>query len=48
VTGGGDPGPPAELAPGVFVLFTGRDGGVSVPPYDTLNLGRGVGDDPAG
>ena len=47
VTGGGDPGPPAELAPGVFVLFTGRGGGVSVPPYDTLNLGRGVGDDPA-
>ena len=47
MTGGGDPGPPAELAPGVFVLFTGRDGGVSVPPYDTLNLGRGVGDDPA-
>ena len=47
MTGGGDPGPPAELAPGVFVLFTGRGGGVSVPPYDTLNLGRGVGDDPA-
>jgi len=47
VTGGGDPGPPAELAPGVFVLFTGRSGGVSAPPYDTLNLGRGVGDDPA-
>jgi len=47
VTGGGDPDPPAELAPGVFVLFTGRGGGVSAPPYDTLNLGRGVGDDPA-
>jgi polyphenol oxidase len=47
VTGGGDPGPPAELAPGVLVLFTGRGGGVSAPPYDTLNLGRGVGDDPA-
>ena len=47
MTGGGDPDPPAELAPGVFVLFTGRGGGVSAPPYDTLNLGRGVGDDPA-
>jgi polyphenol oxidase len=47
VTGGGDPGPPFELAPGVFVLFTGRGGGVSAAPYDTLNLGRGVGDDPA-
>jgi polyphenol oxidase len=47
VTVGGDPGRPVELAPGVFVLFTGRAGGVSAPPYDTLNLGRSVGDDPA-
>jgi YfiH family protein len=46
VTGGGEPGPPLEVAPGVFVLFTGRSGGVSAAPYDTLNLGRGVGDDP--
>ena len=47
MTGGGEPGPPVELAPGVFILFTGRGGGVSTAPYDTLNLGRGVGDDPA-
>jgi len=40
-------GRPAELAPGVSFLFTGRDGGVSAPPYDTLNLGGAVGDDPA-
>lgn len=37
-------GQPAELAPGVHFLFTGRDGGVSAPPYDTLNLGGAVGD----
>jgi polyphenol oxidase len=40
-------GRPAELAPGVHFLFTGRGGGVSGPPYDTLNLGGAVGDDPA-
>ena len=40
-------GQPAELAPGVHFLFTGRDGGVSAPPYDALNLGGTVGDDPA-
>jgi len=40
-------GVPAELAPGVFFLFTGRGGGVSAAPYDTLNLGGAVGDDPA-
>ena len=40
-------GQPAELAPGVHFLFTGRDGGVSAPPYDTLNLGGAVGDDAA-
>jgi len=28
-------------------MFTGRRGGVSAPPYDTLNMGRSVGDDPA-
>ena len=28
-------------------LFTGRGGGVSGAPYDTLNLGGAVGDDPA-
>jgi polyphenol oxidase len=40
-------GRPAELAPGVLFLFTGRGGGVSAEPYDTLNLGGSVGDDPA-
>ncbi|HTZ24112.1 MAG TPA: peptidoglycan editing factor PgeF [Streptosporangiaceae bacterium] len=40
-------GLPAELAPGVLFLFTGRGGGVSPAPYDTLNLGGAVGDDPA-
>lgn len=28
--------------------FTGRGGGVSPPPFDSLNLGLRVGDDPAG
>lgn len=32
---------------GVRVAFTGRPGGVSAPPYDELNLGTHVGDDPA-
>ncbi len=41
------PGLPAELARGVLFLFTGRGGGVSPAPYDTLNLGGAVGDDPA-
>ena len=45
--GGAGAGRPAELAPGVLFLFTGRAGGVSSPPYDTLNLGGAVGDDPA-
>ena len=46
-------GPPAgtwrpfELAPGVLAAFTSRYGGVSTPPFDTLNLGGGAGDDPA-
>lgn len=33
--------------PGGRVLFTTRRGGVSQPPYDTLNLGRWTDDDPA-
>ncbi|HTS98448.1 MAG TPA: peptidoglycan editing factor PgeF [Streptosporangiaceae bacterium] len=37
---------PAELATGVHVLFTGRAGGVSAAPYDTLNLSGAVGDEP--
>jgi polyphenol oxidase len=45
--GGAGVGCPAELAPGVLFLFTGRGGGVSAAPYDTLNLGGAVGDDPA-
>ncbi|MQA94763.1 MAG: peptidoglycan editing factor PgeF [Streptosporangiales bacterium] len=36
-----------ELAGRVGVAFTDRHGGVSAAPYDTLNLGGGVGDDPA-
>ncbi|MDA0567042.1 peptidoglycan editing factor PgeF [Streptomonospora sp. S1-112] len=37
-----------ELAPGVRAGFTRRhDGGVSAAPYDSLNLGLGVGDDRA-
>ncbi|WP_017591199.1 peptidoglycan editing factor PgeF [Nocardiopsis potens] len=36
-----------ELVPGVLAGFTGRyDGGVSAAPFDTLNLGKGVPDDP--
>ena len=37
----------AELPHGVRVLFTTRRGGVSKPPYDSLNLGRLTDDDPA-
>jgi polyphenol oxidase len=44
--GGDELGRPAELAPGVRYLFTGRAGGVSPAPFDTLNMGRSVGDDP--
>ncbi len=33
------------LRGGVRALFTSRRGGVSAPPYDTLNLGRLTGDD---
>ncbi len=32
---------------GVPHAFTTRHGGMSVPPFDTLNLGQAVGDDPA-
>jgi polyphenol oxidase len=32
--------------PGARVRFTGREGGVSAAPYDTLNLGRWTDDDP--
>jgi YfiH family protein len=41
-----DPWRPFELAPGVLAVFTSRHGGVSGPPFDSLNLGGGVGDDP--
>jgi polyphenol oxidase len=47
VTSGDGPGRPVEVAPGVLVMFTDRSGGVSEPPYDTLNMARSVGDDPA-
>ncbi|MBV0933889.1 peptidoglycan editing factor PgeF [Marinobacterium weihaiense] len=39
--------PLQPLAPGVQALNTTRDGGVSRPPWDSLNLGDHVGDDPA-
>ncbi|WP_344280415.1 laccase domain-containing protein, partial [Actinomadura napierensis] len=35
------------LGDGVGAAFTGRPGGVSTAPYDSLNLGGAVGDDPA-
>ena len=38
---------PVELVDGAGVAFTSREGGVSAPPYDSLNLGDHVGDDPA-
>jgi YfiH family protein len=47
VTSGDEPDRPIELAPGVLAMFTGRGGGVSAAPYDTLNLSRSVGDDAA-
>ena len=37
----------ADLGFGARVLFTTRRGGVSTPPYDTLNLGFLTDDDPA-
>jgi YfiH family protein len=39
--------PEQPLAPGVQTLTTTRDGGVSIAPWDSLNLGDHVGDDPA-
>lgn len=36
----------ARLGPGVHAVFTDRHGGVSGPPFDTLNLGAAVGDEP--
>ena len=41
-------GPPCRrsLTLGVPHGFFGRQGGVSAPPYDTLNAGEGSGDDP--
>ncbi len=39
--------PDQPLAPGVQALTTTRDGGVSLAPWDALNLGDHVGDDPA-
>jgi polyphenol oxidase len=35
-----------NLGDGVRAGFSGRPGGFSQPPYDALNLGLGVGDDP--
>lgn len=32
---------------GAEVLFSGREGGVSAPPYDSLNIGRSTDDDAA-
>jgi YfiH family protein len=36
---------PVALGPGVGAVFTTRYGGVSLPPYDELNLAHHVGDD---
>jgi purine-nucleoside/S-methyl-5'-thioadenosine phosphorylase / adenosine deaminase len=33
-------------SPGVLMAFSTRQGGVSQPPFDTLNLGRSTADDP--
>ncbi len=38
---------PRALPPGVVAGFSTRHGGVSPPPYASLNLGLGTGDDPA-
>ncbi len=38
--------PQRPLAPGVQALTTTREGGVSQPPWDSLNLGDHVDDDP--
>ena len=39
--------PQWPAAPHIKAVFTTRAGGVSKPPYDSLNLGRPSGDDPA-
>ena len=39
--------PRQALGDGVYAAFSGRAGGVSAAPYESLNLGGGVGDDPA-
>jgi YfiH family protein len=39
--------PEWQAPPGVQALSTTRPGGVSVPPWDSLNLGAHVGDEPA-
>lgn len=40
----GSPWRPFQLAPGVQAMFTSRRGGVSEPPFDTLNMSGAVGD----
>jgi hypothetical protein len=39
--------PEWDAPAGVGALMSTREGGVSAPPWDSLNLGRSVGDDPA-
>ncbi len=41
------PGQPFALCEGVRALFTGRRGGVSLAPFDDLNISESAGDDPA-
>lgn len=38
---------PAARAAGLLIAFTDRQGGISSPPYDSLNLAARVGDDAA-
>jgi polyphenol oxidase len=38
---------PAGHGAGIMALVTDRHGGVSKPPYDSLNLGAAVGDEPS-
>jgi polyphenol oxidase len=38
--------PAAGLGAGVRAVFTDRNGGVSLPPFESLNLAAGVGDEP--
>jgi polyphenol oxidase len=40
------PSPGAGLGAGVRAVFTDRRGGVSAPPFESLNLGAGAGDSP--